>query len=80
MITGITLILILILAGFASLALFIRHRTVKLADQLDGRLTELLKVTKALARAEGVTEGQARERAAHGEPQKAPRAEPRSRP
>ena len=59
MTTGIMLIIILIIAGFAAQAMFIRNRTVKLGDQLDGRLTELLKVTKALAHAEGLAEGKA---------------------
>ena len=56
---------LLIVAGFTILAMFIRHWTVKLGDQLNGRLTELLKVTKALAHSEGVTEGEAIERARH---------------
>lgn len=60
--TQLILILVLIVAGFTSLAWFIRHRTIQLRDQLDGRLTELLTVTKKLARAEGVAEGRAEER------------------
>jgi hypothetical protein len=57
-----TLVIILIIAGFSALAIFIRHRTVLLKDQLDGRLTELLRVTKELAHAQGLAEGIAGEK------------------
>lgn len=54
-------ILSLVVAGFAGLAAFIRYRTMLLKDQLDGRLTELLRVTRELAHAQGLAEGQAKQ-------------------
>jgi hypothetical protein len=51
------LIIFLILIGFG---IYILSRGQKqLVKQLDGRLTELLVVTKSLARSEGVTAGRA---------------------
>ena len=62
MMIQIILILSLIAAGFGSLALFIRHRTVQLRNQLDGRLTQLLNVTKELTNAQGIETGVEQER------------------
>jgi hypothetical protein len=51
------LVIFLLLVGFG---IYILHRGQKsLHTQLDGRLTELLTVTKALAHAQGVTAGRA---------------------
>lgn len=55
------LILSLVVAGFAGLASFIRYRTMLLKDQLEGQLTELLRVTRELAYAQGLAEGQAKQ-------------------
>ena len=52
----------MLIAGFVLLGRYVKHRTVELAQQLDGRLTQLLTVTKALARAEGIAEGIAEEK------------------
>jgi hypothetical protein len=47
----------LIFVGFGYMRYYVKTRTNDLKDQLDGRLTQLLTVTKSLARAEGMAEG-----------------------
>lgn len=58
---ALTLILVLVMSGFGGLA-FLIH---KIGLKLNGRLTELLKVTETLAHAQGLSEGIAQERAIH---------------
>lgn len=55
----------LIIAGFCTLGMYIRHRMIMLAKQLNGRLEEFIETAKKLARAEGVAEGTATEKALH---------------
>lgn len=56
-VSSLLLVLAAIATGFVCIALFVRQRTIMLRDQLDGRLTELLRVTKELAHAQGLAEG-----------------------
>lgn len=58
-------IALLIVLGFSVMVFYLRHRMMSLGNKLNGRLTELLKVTKELARVQGIEEGKLEERRTH---------------